>query len=151
MVAVSKKDKIIIQKKAYNISLQFTLLSACLIALSPQFFGPILAVVFVLPIYMAIKGIKNRRKSGYLIAMGIIPIALGVSILWIRYFIYIIPNLNEEMLKLSSSIGFSFGTIKVMTVICSILGIVSFILSITTFISLIKNKKIFNSMMDKKI
>lgn len=151
MVAVSKKDKIIIQKKAYNISLQFTLLSACLIALSPQFFGPILAVVFILPIYMAIKGIKNRRKSGYLIAMGIIPIALGVSMLWIRYFIYIIPNLNEEMLKLSSSIGFSFGTIKVITVICSILGIVSFILSITTFISLIKNKKIFNSMMDKKI
>jgi len=151
MVAVSKKDKIIIQKKAYNISLQFTLLSACLIALSPQFFGPILGVVFILPIYMAIKGIKNRRKSGYLIAMGIIPIALGVSMLWIRYFIYIIPNLNEEMLKLSSSIGFSFGTIKVITVICSILGIVSFILSITTFISLIKNKKIFNSMMDKKI
>ncbi len=151
MVAVSKKDKIIIQKKAYNISLQFTLLSACLIALSPQFFGPILAVVFILPIYMAIKGIKNRRKSGYLIAMGIIPIALGVSMLWIRYFIYIIPNLNEEMLKLSSSIGFSFGTIKVIIVICSILGIVSFILSITTFISLIKNKKIFNSMMDKKI
>lgn len=151
MVAVSKKDKIIIQKKAYNISLQFTLLSACLIALSPQFFGPILAVVFILPIYMAIKGIKNRRKSGYLIAMGIIPIALGVSMLWIRYFIYIIPNLNEEMLELSSSIGFSFGTIKVITVICSILGIVSFILSITTFISLIKNKKIFNSMMDKKI
>ncbi len=151
MVAVSKKDKIIIQKKAYNISLQFTLLSACLIALSPQFFGPILAVVFILPIYMAIKGIKNRRKSGYLIAMGIIPIALGVSMLWIRYFIYIIPNLNKEILKLSSSIGFSFGTIKVITVICSILSIVSFILSITTFISLIKNKKIFNSMMDKKI
>jgi len=151
MVAVSKKDKIIIQKKAYNISLQFTLLSACLTALSPQFFGPILAVVFILPIYMAIKGIKNRRKSGYLIAMGIIPIALGVSMLWIRYFIYIIPNLNEEMLKLSSNIGFSFGTIKVITVICSILGIVSFILSITTFTSLIKNKEIFNSMVDKKI
>lgn len=151
MVAVSKEKKIIIQKKAYNISLQFTLLSACLIALSPQFFGPILAVVFILPIYMAIKGIKNRRKSGYLIAMGIIPIALGVSMLWIRYFIYIIPNLNEEMLKLSSGIGLSFGTIKVITVICSILGIVSFILSITTFISLIKNKKIFNSMVDKKI
>jgi len=151
MVAASKKDKIIIQKKAYNISLQFTLLSACLITLSPQFFGPILAVVFILPIYMAIKGIKNRRKSGYLIAMSIIPISLGVSMLWIRYFIYVIPNFNEEMLKLSSSIGFSFETIKVITVICSILGIVSFILSITTFISLIKNKKIFNSMIDKKI
>ncbi|WP_291584199.1 hypothetical protein [Clostridium sp. UBA6640] len=150
MVSASKKDKIIIQKKAYNISLQFTLLSACLIALSPQFFGPILAIVFILPIYMGIKGIKNRRKSGYLIAMGIIPIVLGVSMLWIRYFIYIIPNLNEEMLKLSSNIGFSFGTIKVITVICSILGIVSFILSITTFTSLIKNKKIFNSMVDKK-
>lgn len=150
MVVASKKDKIIIQKKAYNICLQFTLLSACLIALSPQFFGPILAIVFILPIYMAIKGIKNRRKSGYLIAMGIIPIALGVSMLWIRYFIYIIPNLNEEMLKLSSNIGFSFGTIKVITVVCSILGIVSFILSITTFTSLIKNKKIFNSMVDKK-
>ncbi|WP_291560973.1 MULTISPECIES: hypothetical protein [unclassified Clostridium] len=150
MVAVSKEDKIIIQKKAYNISFQFTLLSACLIALSPQFFGPILAIVFILPIYMAIKGIKNRRKSGYLIAMGIIPIALGVSMLWIRYFIYIIPNLNKEILKLSSSIGFSFGTIKVITLICSILGIILFILSITTFTSLIKNKKIFNSMVDKK-
>ncbi|WP_454054181.1 hypothetical protein [Clostridium sp. Marseille-Q7071] len=150
MVAASKEEKIIIQKKAYNISLQFTLLSACLIALSPQFFGPILAIVFILPIYMAIKGIKNRRKSGYLIAMGIIPIALGVSMLWIRYFIYIIPNLNKEILKLSSSIGFYFGTIKVITLICSILGIILFILSITTFTSLIKNKKIFNSMVDKK-
>ena len=102
---------------------------------------------------MAIKGIKNRRKSGYLIAMGIVPIALGVSSMrWIKYFIYIIPNLNKEMLKLSSSIGISFGAIKTLiTIICSILGIVSFILSITTFTSLIKNKKIFNSMIDKKI
>ncbi|GAA0124059.1 MAG: hypothetical protein KID00_17110 [Clostridium argentinense] len=151
MLSMSKEEKIIVQKKAYNISFQFTLLSACLIALSPQFFGPLLAIVFIIPIYMAIKGIKNRRKSGYLIAMGIVPIALGVSMLWIKYFIYIIPNLNEEMLKLSSSIGISFGAIKTITIICSILGIVSFILSITTFTSLIKNKKIFNSMIDKKI
>lgn len=150
MVVMSKKEKIIVQKKAYNISFQFTLLSACLIALSPQFFGPILAIVFIIPIYMAIKGIKNRRKSGYLIAMGIIPIALGISVLWIKYFMYIIPNFNEEMLKLSSSIGISFGTIRAITLICSIFGIILFILSIITFTSLRKNKKIFSSMTDKK-
>ena len=55
------------------------------LALSPQFYGFILPVLFFLPIYLGLKGVKNRSISGFYMTMSLVPVALMTSFTWIRY------------------------------------------------------------------
>jgi hypothetical protein len=55
------------------------------LALSPQFYGFILPVLFFLPIYMGLKGVKKRSISGFYMTMSVVPVALMTSFTWIRY------------------------------------------------------------------
>jgi hypothetical protein len=133
-----------IMKENYtNIPLLFTIVSALFLALSPQFFGFILPVIFIIPIYMALNGIKHRKKSGYLIALGILPLALAVSMLWMKYFYSILGNMGEEFARMSAQFRVSAGTIQFLTIGCGILSLVLFGVSILTFMKLIKYKQYF--------
>lgn len=55
------------------------------LALSPQFYGPILPILFFLPIYLGLRGIKKRSISGFYMSMSLVPVALMTSFTWIRY------------------------------------------------------------------
>ena len=55
------------------------------LALSPQFYGFILPVLFFIPIYIGLKGVKNRSISGFYMTMSVVPVALMTSFTWIRY------------------------------------------------------------------
>ncbi|MGL4912427.1 MAG: hypothetical protein ACRC3Y_08345 [Romboutsia sp.] len=55
------------------------------LALSPQFYGFILPILFFLPIYLGLKGVKNRSISGFYMTMSLVPVALMTSFTWIRY------------------------------------------------------------------
>jgi hypothetical protein len=55
------------------------------LALSPQFYGFILPVLFFLPIYLGLRGVKKRSISGFYMTMSLIPVAIMTSFTWIRY------------------------------------------------------------------
>lgn len=55
------------------------------LALSPQFYGFILPVLFFIPIYMGLKSVKKRSKSGFYMTMSVVPVAIMTSFTWIRY------------------------------------------------------------------
>jgi hypothetical protein len=55
------------------------------LALSPQFYGFILPVLFFLPIYLGLRGVKKRSVSGFYMTMSLVPVALMTSFTWIRY------------------------------------------------------------------
>lgn len=55
------------------------------LALSPQFYGFILPVLFFLPIYLGLKGVKKRTITGFYMTMSLVPVALMTSFTWIRY------------------------------------------------------------------
>lgn len=55
------------------------------LALSPQFYGFILPVFFFLPIYIGLKGVKQRSITGFYMTMSVVPVALMTSFTWIRY------------------------------------------------------------------
>ncbi|HSQ89737.1 hypothetical protein [Romboutsia sp.] len=63
----------------------FLFSSMLFLALSPQFYGFILPVLFFLPIYMGLKGVKKRSISGFYMTMSVVPVALMTSFTWIRY------------------------------------------------------------------
>lgn len=55
------------------------------LALSPQFYGFILPILFFIPIYIGLKGVKNRSISGFYLTMSVVPVAFMTSFTWIRY------------------------------------------------------------------
>ena len=55
------------------------------LALAPQFYGFILPVLFFLPIYLGLNGVKKRSISGFYMTMSVVPVALMTSFTWIRY------------------------------------------------------------------
>ncbi|MGL5327881.1 MAG: hypothetical protein ACRDD7_01345 [Peptostreptococcaceae bacterium] len=55
------------------------------LALSPQFYGFILPVLFFLPIYLGLKGVKQRSITGFYMTMSLVPVAIMTSFTWIRY------------------------------------------------------------------
>lgn len=131
------------QKISYRISLYFTVMSALFIALSPQFFGGLFAIVFIIPVYMGISGLKHRRKSGWLLSLGIVPIALSVAVIWIRYVLSIFENFDNAVLEVANKIGSSMGTIKMLMLGSFLCSIILLIVSLICFIQLIRHKEIF--------
>lgn len=63
----------------------FLFSSILFLALSPQFYGFILPVLFFLPIYMGLKSVKKRSISGFYMTMSVVPVAIMTSFTWIRY------------------------------------------------------------------
>lgn len=55
------------------------------LALAPQFYGFLLPILFFLPIYLGLKGVKKRTVTGFYMTMSLVPVALMTSFTWIRY------------------------------------------------------------------
>jgi hypothetical protein len=133
-------DKVVVTRK---ISLYFTLVCALFLILSAQFTGPILPLLFIIPIIMGAIGIKQRRKSGRLIAMAIIPLAFSIAVLWIRYCIGVFVDMNSQISKISTEYGMSVLTTQTMTIGFFLLSIVMITLSVLLFIKLRRHKELF--------
>ena len=134
------KDEVLIARK---ISFYFTILCALFLALSPQFLGFVLPLLFIIPIFMGLFGIKHRKKTGYLIGLGIVPIAFAISMVWIRYFLSVKGNFNTELTRISNHYNISISSAQVLTFFFITLSFIMLCVSIVVFIKLIKYKKIF--------
>lgn len=128
---------------ARKISLYFTILCALFVAMSPQFMGFILPLLFLLPIFMAIAGLKHRKKSGYLVAMGIVPLTLAISVMGISYSIDSFSNLTAEITRIGLQYSISAGTAQRLIAACAIISIVMALMSGFLFYKLFKNRSIF--------
>jgi hypothetical protein len=126
-----------------RITLYVTILCALFLMLTPQFTGPIMPLLFILPIIMGLIGVKRRRKSGYLIAMAIVPIAFSISVLWIRYSISFFADGSNQIAKLSADYNISSTMAGAMTIIFFLLSILMISLSVIVFVKLRKNKELF--------
>ncbi|MGL5692472.1 MAG: hypothetical protein ACRCXA_00220 [Peptostreptococcaceae bacterium] len=65
------------------------------LALSPQFYGFILPVLFFIPIYLGLKGVKQRSMSGFYMTMSVVPMGIMTAVTWIRYGMNAKVNYNE--------------------------------------------------------
>ena len=126
-----------------KITFYFTILCALFLMLSSQFTGAILPLLFILPIIMGVIGIKRNRKSGYLIAMAIVPLSFAISVLWIRYSISVFTDFFNQISIISTDYNISVKVAGVMIVIFFVLSIIMIMISIILFLKLRKNKELF--------
>ncbi len=110
-------------KNLNKLLLSFTVTSILFIILTPQYFGPILSIMFILPIYMGLKNLKKRKRLGLTIAVGMVPIALSVGFLWLRYALYAFNNPISVVNDLAMNINGSVSLAKALIVIPSIFAV----------------------------
>ncbi|WP_291637540.1 hypothetical protein [Clostridium sp.] len=126
-----------------RITLYVTLLCALFLMLSAQFTGPIMPLLFILPIIMGLIGVKRGRKSGYLIALAIVPLAFAISVLWIRYSIGVFTDRTNQIAKMSAEYNISAISAGAFTTVFFLLSILMISLSVIVFVKLRKNKELF--------
>ena len=101
----------------------FLFSSMLFLALSPQFYGFILPILFFLPIYMGLKGVKQRSITGFYMTMSVVPVGLMTAVTWIRYGINAKSNYNEFVQAIVND-GVSLNLAKNLVWIGPLLGIV---------------------------
>ena len=62
----------------------FVILCLLLLVLSPVMYGPLMSVLLVIPVFGALRGIRDRRMTGIYLSGVIIPLALLTGINWLR-------------------------------------------------------------------
>jgi hypothetical protein len=123
-------------KAGYSVAFWFTVVGALFIALSPQYFGFIFPVIFLLPICMGIKALKYRRKTGLYLALGVVPLSVSIASIWMRYVVTVIN---------SGNVAVSAGTTPTLFYIFSFLAVVLSVSCVVLIVKLIKYRSIFNS------
>lgn len=100
--------------------------SILFLALSPQYFGFILPAVFFAPIFLGLKGVKNRSKQGFSLSLSVIPVALMTSFIWLRYGIYALGNYEKAISEVINATGRSIFTAQLLVTVPPILALVLF-------------------------
>lgn len=133
------------QGKTINLRKYITSFLFCamlFLALTPQFFGFFLAILFFIPIYIGLKGVKQRTMTGFYMTMSVIPVAFMTAVTWIRYGI----NVKQDYvasLKMIVDSGISQNLAEILIVTGPVLGCVLFIFASIQLYQGIKTKDLF--------
>ena len=133
------------QGKTINLRKYITSFLFCamlFLALTPQFFGFFLPILFFIPIYIGLKGVKQRTMTGFYMTMSVIPVAFMTAVTWIRYGI----NVKQDYvasLKMIVDSGISQNLAEILIVTGPVLGCVLFIFASIQLYQGIKTKALF--------
>ena len=133
------------QGKTINLRKYITSFLFCamlFLALTPQFFGFFLPILFFIPIYIGLKGVKQRTMTGFYMTMSVIPVAFMTAVTWIRYGI----NVKQDYvasLKMIVDSGISQNLAEILIVTGPVLGCVLFIFASIQLYQGIKTKELF--------
>lgn len=133
------------QGKTINLRKYITSFLFCamlFLSLTPQFFGFFLPILFFIPIYIGLKGVKQRTMTGFYMTMSVIPVAFMTAVTWIRYGI----NVKQDYvasLKMIVDSGISQNLAEILIVTGPVLGCVLFIFASIQLYQGIKTKDLF--------
>ena len=110
----------------------FIIMAALFIALTPQFYGFIFPLVFALPIFSGLKGIKKRSRTAFILTMSVVPMSLMTGITWMQYLFKVVLKDFAAAVTEMASTGVSQGLATGFTVAGCVLGVVLVVLASTT-------------------
>lgn len=125
-----------------NYLLAFYLTAALFLALTPQFYGYMLPLLFLVPIVLGVKGSKQRSINGFYMSMSLVPMGFMTGITWVRYGYQAMQNFNYYVGQIVST-GLSQGLAEKLIYIGSIGGIILLLLTCTQFYLGLKNRDLF--------
>lgn len=121
----------------------FLLTAVIFFVLSPQYFSFILPLIFVVPIFMGIRGMKKRVLNGLIMGISVVPMAILVAVVWLKNAYLSIGNFDAFVGQLAANYNFSMEFTKNLTIACIMMSVVMFCSAITLLITAIKYRKMF--------
>ena len=125
-----------------NYLLVFYITAALFLALTPQFYGYMLPLLFLVPIILGVKGSKQRSINGFYMSMSIVPMGLMTGVTWVRYGYQAMQNFNYYVQQIANT-GISQSLSEKLIYIGSIGGVILLLLACTQFYLGIKNRDLF--------
>ena len=121
--------------KPLNLILKSYLLTCTLFfVLAPQYFGFLLPLIFVIPIFMGLRGMKKRVLNGLMLGISVVPMAALVAV---------VGNLDAFIGGLAQQYNFSFQLTQNLVVAFVIMSIVMLSSSVVLFASAIRYRRMF--------
>jgi hypothetical protein len=123
----------------------FLLTSVLFFVLAPQYFSFILPLIFVLPIFLGLRGIRKRVLNGLMLSIAVVPMAILVAIVWIRNAVLTISSgtFSSFVGQLAQNYGFSYEFTQNLAIACIILSVIMLASSIVLLYNAIKHRKMF--------
>lgn len=120
----------------------FYITGALFFALTPQFYGYILPLIFIVPIFLGVRGCKKRSMNGFLMSMSIVPVAIMTAATWIRYGIQAMDDFQRYVQAIVDS-GIAQGLAEKLVYIGFVGGIILLIVACCQLYFGFKNKDLF--------
>ncbi|WP_026485578.1 hypothetical protein [Caldanaerobius polysaccharolyticus] len=110
--------------KLNNYVRAFLIMSMLFFALSPQYFGFLLPLMFIIPAYISLKGIKKRSKYAFRVSLTFVPVGIMVGSTWTRFLVYALQNYDRVILDTAKEINATVAVAKLFVFVPGILGII---------------------------
>ena len=132
-------------KPLNTIMKSFVLTCVLFFVLAPQYFSFILPVIFILPIFLGLKGMRKRVLNGLMMGAAVVPMGILVSIVWIRNAALTISTGTFSVFidQLAKSYGFSTEFTQNLAIACILMSVALLLSSITMLYNTIKHRKMF--------
>jgi hypothetical protein len=123
----------------------FLLTCVLFFVLAPQYFSFVLPIIFAVPIFLGLRGMRKRVLNGLYMGVAVVPMAILVSVVWIRNAILTLTSgtFGSFVAELAQSYGFSIEFTNNLAIACIIMSVVLFASAVTLLYSAIKYRKMF--------
>lgn len=121
----------------------FILSSALFLVLSPQYFGPILPLLFFLPIFLGIKGLKKRSLNGFNLSMSVLPMAILTAVVWLKTAFLASSDFTRFVSASAQKYNMDISFARNLMIVFIVMSFVLLLLSVYTMVIMIRNRKMF--------
>lgn len=130
--------------KQLNIIVRMFLISCALfLVLAPQYFGPIFPLIFLVPAFIGLKGMKKRSLNGLNMALAVMPMALMTSIVCIRMTYLASSNIAKYTAEYAVTNKITEGLARNLIIGSGVFGVILLVTTGITIYMGFKNRKMF--------
>lgn len=124
--------------RAYMMTVMFFYL------ITPQYFGYILPLIMVVPVFIGMRGMKKRSLNGLITGCSVVPLAIMVAIVHFKsIFIALNTGYNQYLSELATHYNFSLAFTQGLMTTMNILAAVMLVAGLTTAYLGLKHNKMF--------
>lgn len=116
---------------------------AIFLVLAPQYFGPIFPLIFLVPVYLGLKGMKKRVVNGLMLSMAVMPMTLLSSAVCIRMSYLASTDFANYIANAAKNNNITETMAKYFAIGSGIFGVILLITSIITIYIGYKYRKMF--------
>ncbi len=121
----------------------FLLTCALFFVLGPQYLGFMLPLIFVVPIFMGVRGMRKRVLNGLMMGVSVVPMGILVATIWLKNVYLAMGDFGAFVGGIAQQYNLSMEFTQNLTIACVIMSVVLLGSSITLLVSAIRYRRMF--------